>query len=295
MGITMLAELRRNEVSFRTTDAAVSDWLCASSLRISSAEAPQPNCGSENSGLFFFCTLERDARRQLDLPRPSSFGRLQSGERPESGNPHRQSLRRSEVRMVEQIGHLHSQLSANGLLDGDALDEGHRHRLSAWPNDIARRRVSEAADGVRRAHESSGIDPLADRLPRVRIDAGNRVCAAPGRVERVEAATTGIVERTDGHEWAALKQQHACELPSTHQPVHQTVGATQQHLPFTEWQVVKKRSQEAIPAGEVYIAVIDAGRVGIGNGAPILSGETARRRGWVSAQIGQIPRIDIAA
>src|ERR1700683_3332759 len=148
--------------------------------------------------------------------------------------------------MVEQIGDLHSQLSANGLLDRDAFNERHGYRLSAWSHHSARLRVSEAADGVSRGRESRRIDPLGDRLPRVRTDSGDRVRPAPGRVENVEAATTGIVELRDRHERTGLKQQHAAEFPSAHYPVDKSVRAIQQHLSPTERQVVKKRGEKAI-------------------------------------------------
>ena len=131
-------------------------------------------------------------------PAPSADCR--ACERPESGNPHRQSLRRSEIRMVEQIGDLHSQLSANGLLDGNALDEGHRYRLSAWPNDIARREFPKRPMALGGLTKAAGLIHWPIDCPAYGLTPGNRVRPAAGRVERVEAATTRIVERTDRHE-----------------------------------------------------------------------------------------------
>ena len=93
--------------------------------------------------------------------------------------------------MVEQIGDLRSHLSANGLLDRDALNERHGYRLSAWPTDIARRRVSEAADGVSRGRESRGIDPLADRLPRVGLTPGTVSARPPVELKALKPQPQG--------------------------------------------------------------------------------------------------------
>src|ERR1700678_570345 len=98
--------------------------------------------------------------------------------------------------MIEQIGNLRSHLNARGLPDLEALDQRHGYGVGAWSHHIARRCIPETANGAGRAGESSGIDPLADRLSRAWTNSGNRVRLSPVRVERVEAATTGVGERT---------------------------------------------------------------------------------------------------
>ena len=67
--------------------------------------------------------LKIDASGQLNIPWPGAFRYLQSRDLPESGHSDEETVRDSEIGVVEDVAHLGADPGSNPLGEVDGLDE----------------------------------------------------------------------------------------------------------------------------------------------------------------------------
>src|SRR5215471_6761472 len=126
--------------------------------------------------------------------------------------------------MIEQVGSLAADLEVDAFLETNRFDQGNRHRLGAWTNDVADRSVSEATDvvsGRRKCRRIQPIGPSSDG--RVQPNTGNDIRSRiTYQIFKVCALRIYTRDR-GGQEWTRLKQQKAGQFPAANDSVHRSV------------------------------------------------------------------------
>jgi hypothetical protein len=118
---------------------------------------------------------------------------------------YREIARNREVGVVEYIGHLRPEPHLEPLRQVDGLEERQRYSLRPRSDDIAGAGIPESSNGIARIGKCGGINPLVNRLARVRIDAGDGISDLDCAGKCSASSRTNCPERSGGRAPVAEK------------------------------------------------------------------------------------------
>jgi hypothetical protein len=212
-----------------------------------------------------------------------------------------------EVGVVEDVGEGSLGAQVHSFRNGKDLAEAGGEVDRAWTFHIADARVSEAADGSRAYTDGAGIPgqrsgrvtgvaragKVRSIEPRIRgasawdaaaqaigtlIPSGDNTRAGAGGV----GDATGNVGREPG---TSLKKEDVAEPPAAQETILPTVHVATEVTPATDWKVVARGGNPALPTGAVDIAVVNAWGRGVGGTTTVLGCEGARVGASVVGQV----------